>query len=197
MKPVTKAAKVDELIAITPQEIPAGLKRGKAYLAAGQSREAIKYFSCILKVAPGNMETRLWMQKAKQALARPKEAPAAEEEKLHYCVYMMMKVVDYRLCTSDYNCYGCEFDRQMEERVAAGDAEIIEALEGYKSLPGGQRFCRYSLKGNVSFRLCSRVIDCAKCEFNQTMEDAFEQQTNQRREAVHSKEQGWWWGYWG
>jgi hypothetical protein len=85
----------------------------------------------------------------------------------------------------------------MEERVAAGDAEIIEALERYKSLPGKQRFCRYSLKGNVSFRLCSRVIDCAKCEFNQTMEDAFEQQTVQRREAVHVKKQGWWWDYWG
>jgi hypothetical protein len=197
MEPISKAAKVNEFIAITPQEIPACLKRGKAHLAAGQCQEAIKYFSCILKIAPGNMETRVWMQKAKQALTRPEETAAAEEEKPHYCVYMMMKVVDYRLCTSDYNCYGCDFDRQMEERVAAGDAEIIEALERYKSLPGVQRFCRYSLKGNVSFRLCSRVIECSKCEFNQTMERVFQQQTTQRQEAVHTKKEGWWWQYWG
>lgn len=197
MESETKKAKVTEVIAITPKEIPAGLKRGKAYMAAGQYQEAMKYFSCILKIAPGNMETRVWMRKAKQALAHPEETPAAEEEKPNYCVYMMMKVVGYRLCTSDYNCYGCDFDRQMQERVAAGDTEIIEALERYKSLPGGQRFCRYSLKGNVSFRLCSRVIDCAKCEFNQTMENAFEQQTAQRHEAVHAKRQGWWWDYWG
>jgi hypothetical protein len=196
MEPVTKKAKADDLIAITPQEIPAYLKRGKAHLAAGQRQEAVRDFGSILKVAPGNMETRVWMQKAKQALAQPEEAPAAEAAKPNYCVYMMMKVVEYRLCTSDYNCYGCDFDREIQERVAAGDAEIIEALERFKSLPGRQRFCRYSLKGNVSFRLCSRVIECSKCEFNQMMENAFEQQTVQRREAVHVKQQGWWWNYW-
>jgi len=195
MKPVTEKAKVDEFITITPQEIPDYLKRGKAQLAAGQRQEAIRDFGSILKVAPGNMETRVWMQKAKQALAQPEE-PLVEATKPNYCVYMMMKVVTYRLCTCDYNCYGCEFDREIQERVAAGDAEIIEALEGFKSLPGGQRFCRYSLKGQVSFRLCSRVIDCATCEFNQMIENVFEQQTMQRQEALHTKEQGWWWNYW-
>jgi tetratricopeptide (TPR) repeat protein len=197
MKSATKKAKVDELIPITPKEIPAGLKRGKAYLAAGQYQEAIKYFSCILKIAPGNMETRVWMRKAKQALAHPEGAPAAQEEKPHYCVYMMMGVVEHRLCTSDYNCYGCDFDRQMQERAEAGDTEIVEALERYKSLPGGQRFCRYSLKGNVSFRLCSRLIDCSTCEFNQMMENVSEHQLVQRHKALRTKEQGWWWDYWG
>jgi len=197
MKLATKKAKVDEFITITPQEIPAYLKRGKAHLAAGQRREAIRDFGSILEIAQGNMETRVWMQKAKQALARPKEAPLAEAAKPNDCVYMMMKVVDYRLCTSDYNCLGCEFDREMQERAEAGDAEIIEALERFKSLPGGQRFCRYSLKGNVSFRLCSRLIECTTCEFNQMIEDVFQQQLVQRQEALRSKEQGWWWNYWG
>lgn len=196
MKTATKRARVDQVITITPREIPAGLKRGKDHLAAGQYKEAIKYFSCILKIDPANMETRVWMQKAKQALAQPEEATTVEAEKPHYCVYMMMKVVDYRLCTSDYNCYGCEFDREMQERAEAGETEIIEALERYKSLPGNQRFCRYSLKGNVSFRLCSRVIDCATCEFNQMIENVFEHQTIQRQKALRTKEQGWWWDYW-
>ena len=195
MNPVTKKAKVDEFITITPQEIPDYLKRGKAHLAAGQRQEAVRDFGSILKVAPGNMETRVWMQKAKQALAQPEE-PLAEAEKPNYCVYMMMKVVVYRLCTCDYNCYGCDFDREIQERVAAGDAEIIEALESFKNLPGGQRFCRYSLKGQVSFRLCSRLIDCTTCEFNQMMEGVFEHQLVHRQEALSAKKQGWWWNYW-
>jgi hypothetical protein len=196
MKPVAEKTKVDELVAITPQEVPACLKRGKAHLAAGEHREALKYFNCILKIDPGNMETRVWTRKAKEALARPEGAPAAREERPHYCVYMMMKVVTYRLCTRDYNCYGCEFDRQMQERAESGETEIVEALERFKSLPGGQRFCRYSLKGNVSFRLCSRLIDCNTCEFNQMMENVAEHQLIQRHRALRTKEQGWWWDYW-
>ena len=135
------------------------------------------------------------MQKAKQALARPKEA-ATEAEKPSYCVYMMMKVVTYRLCTCDYNCLGCDFDRQMQERAESGETEIVEALERFKSLPGGQRFCRYSLKGNVSFRLCSRLLNCTTCEFNQMIESVLEHQLVHRQKALRRKEQGWWWDYW-
>jgi hypothetical protein len=197
MKPISKGAKVGEFITITPEEIPAHLKRGKAQLAAGHCREALKEFSSILKVAPGNMETRVWMQKARQAMAKPEEAPLAEGEKPEYCVYMAMGIVPYRLCTSDYNCLSCDFEKQMEARIAAGEAEVIEALERYKSLPGKQKFCRYALKGQVSFRLCSRVIDCATCEFNQMIEDASQEQLTQRQEALQNKEQGWWWHYWG
>lgn len=197
LKETKKETKVGEFITITPEEIPAHLKRGKAHLAAGRRREALKEFSSILMVAPGNMETRLWMRKVKEAMAKPEAAPLAEEEQPEYCVYMAMGIVSYRQCTIDYNCLSCEFDRQIEERIAAGEAEIIEAMERYKSLPGKQRFCRYALKGNVSYRLCSRFLQCENCEFNQNMEDAFQQQLMQRQEALCNKEQHWWWHYWG
>jgi hypothetical protein len=197
MKPISERAKADDFITITPEEIPTHLKRGKAYLTAGRRREALKEFKSILKVAPGNIETRVWMQKARQAMTKPAEAPLAEEEKPEHCVYMAMGLVSYRLCTSDYNCLSCEFDRQMQDRIAAGEAELTEALERYKSLPGKQRFCRDALKGNVSYRLCSRVLECGTCEFCQNMEDTLQQQLVQRQEALHSKEQRWWWHYWG
>ena len=195
MKPILEKAKVGEFITITPKEIPAHLRRGKAYLAAGRRREAVKEFGSILKVAPGNMETRGWMQKAREAMNEPAKSTLAEEEKLEYCVYMAMGVVSYRLCTGDYNCLSCEFDRQIEERIATGEAEVIEALERYKSLPANQKFCRYALKGNVSHRLCSRRLQCTTCEFCQIMEDTFQQQLMQRQEALHIKEQRWWWHY--
>jgi hypothetical protein len=188
---------VGQFIAIAPEEIPAHLKRGKAHLAAGRRREAFKEFGSILKVAPGNMETRVWMQKARAAMAKPEEAPLTEGEKPRYCVYMAMGVVSYRLCTSDYNCLSCEFDRQMQERIDGGEAELVEAMERFKSLPGKQRFCRYALKGNISYRLCSRILECTSCEFCQMMEDAFQQQLIQRQEALRSKQQNWWWPYWG
>jgi hypothetical protein len=196
MNPISKKSKVSEFITITPEEIPAHLKRGKACLVAGRREEAVKEFSSILKVAPGNIETRVWMQKAKQAMAKPKESPLAEEEQPEYCVYMLMGIVSYRLCTGDYNCLSCKFDREIEERIDAGEAELIKALERYTSLPGNQRFCRYALKRNISYRLCSRVLQCGSCEFCQNMEDAFQQQLMQRQEALRDKEQSWWWKYW-
>lgn len=189
--------KVGEFITITPKEIPAHLKRGKAYLTASRRREAIQEFSSILKIAPGDIEARIWMQKAREALARTEAVPLTEAEKPKYCVYMAMEMVSYRQCTSDYNCLSCDFDREMQQRLAAGEAELVAAMERYKSLPGNQKFCRYALKGNVSYRLCSRTLQCETCEFNQIMEDAFQQQLMQRQEALSSKEQGWWWPYWG
>ncbi len=100
-------------------------------------------------------------------MAKPKEAPLVEGAKPEYCVYMAMGIVFYRLCTCDYNCLSCEFDQQIQERIAGGEAELIEALERFKSLPGKQRFCRYALKGNISYRLCSRLLECTTCEFCQ------------------------------
>jgi hypothetical protein len=197
MEPEQKDTKSGQFIPIAPEEIPAHLKQGKAYLAAGRRGEALKEFSSILKVAPGDMETRVWMQKARVAMTKPEQAPLVEEEKPGDCVYTAMGVVADRQCTSDYNCLSCEFDQQMQERIARGEAEVIEALERYKSLPGKQKFCRYALKGNVSYRICSRNLNCENCEFNQMMEDAFQQQLIQRQEALSGKQQNWWWPYWG
>jgi hypothetical protein len=197
MEPEKKDTKLGQFIAITPEEVPVHLKQGKAYLAAGRRREALTEFSSILKVAPGDMETRVWLQKTKAAMAKPEQVPLVEEENPGDCVYTAMGVVADRKCTSDYNCLGCDFDRQMRERIEAGEAELVEAIERYKSMPGNQKFCRYALKGNVSYRLCSRNLNCENCEFSQMMEDAFQQQLIHRQEALGSKQQNWWWPYWG
>jgi len=56
----------------------------------------------------------------------------------------------------------------------------------------GQRLCRYALKGDVSYRICSRLFKCATCEFGQMMEDAMQQKLAKlqaRREALLRKEQ--------
>jgi len=192
-----KEGKVEEAIAITEEEIPTHLEQGQTYFKAGRYKEALREFQSILHIAPGHIETRVWVRKAKEELAKPKvevlEGEVAVEEavKVNECLWSKMGVVSYRICTRNYDCPTCEFDQTMQEKIAAGEApELDEALERLKGLPGPQRICRYALKGAVSYRLCTRLFQCAACEFDQLMQDALEQKLaklSALREALHKK----------
>jgi len=107
---LAEEAKVKEVIAIAPEETPVHLKQGKAHFEAGRYQEALSEFESVLKVAPGNIETRVWLRKTGEALATPKvemvteeEAAVAEEVRPKECLWMKMGLVAYRLCTSEYN----------------------------------------------------------------------------------------------
>jgi len=194
-------AKVEEVMAIAREEIPVHLKQGKAHFEAGRYQEALKEFQSILAIAPGSIETRVWLRNTKEALVAPRvevvaegeAAPVAEAVKPKECVWMKMGMVSYRICTNDYDCLTCEFDQEMQEKMASGEApELDAALERFKELPGNQRLCRYALKGDVSYRLCSRAFQCATCEFGQMMDDATQRKLAKlaaRREALLKKEQ--------
>jgi DNA-binding response OmpR family regulator len=188
-------AKVEEVTAIAPEEIPLHLKKGKERFDAGRYGEALREFESILAIAPGNIETRVWIRKTKQALAEPRieGVTGAEEVRPKECLWMKMGLVAYRICTRDYDCLTCEFDQMMQEKMAAGETpELDQALERLRELPGSQRLCRYALKGDVSHRICSRLFQCATCEFGQMMEDALQQKLAKlqaRREALLKKEQ--------
>ncbi len=196
---VVEEAKVEEVIAVAPEEIPVHLKQGKAHFEAGLYQEALKEFKAVIAVAPGNIETRVWIRKTHEALTKPKvegvvEGEAAPAEgKLKECLWMKLGMVAYRICTNDYNCLTCEFDQMMQEKMASGEApEFDAALERFKELPGNQRLCRYALKGDVSYRICTRLFQCATCEFGQMMEDALQQKLAKlaaRRDALLKKEQ--------
>lgn len=195
--PAVEDAKVKEAIAITRDEIPAHLEQGENHFRAGRYEEALREFESILHVAPGNIETRVWIRKAREALATPavaiREGEQAVEEgvKANECIWARMGVVSYRICTHDYDCLACEFDQAMQEKIAAGEgSELGEAAERLTELPGPQRLCRYALKSNVSYRLCTRVFHCATCEFEQLMQDTTERKLaklSARREALQKK----------
>jgi DNA-binding response OmpR family regulator len=193
--PPVGVVKVEETITITPEEIPLHLNQGKAHFDTGHYTEALREFEAILSSAPGNIETRGWIRKTKQAIAEPKTGAAtvAEEAKPKECVWMKMGLVAYRLCTREYDCLTCEFDQVMQEKMAAGEtSELDQALERFRELSGSQRLCRYALKGDVSHRICSRLFQCTICEFGQMMEDALQQKLTKlqaRREALLKKEQ--------
>jgi len=197
--PVVEEAEVEEAIAITEEEIPAHLEQAQTYFQAGRYKEALREFQSILQIAPGHIETRTWVRKAKEELAKPTvevpEGEGAVEEvvKVNECLWSKMGVVSSRICTRNYECLTCEFDQMMQEKITAGEApELDEALEKLKELPGPQRICRYALKGDVSYRLCTRLFQCATCEFGQFMQDALEQKMAKlaaRREALRKKEE--------
>jgi len=106
-------------------------------------------------------------------------------------LWMKLGMVSYRVCTNNYDCLSCEFDQQMQEKMANTEAgEVGTTLKKFEQLPGSERVCRYALKGDVSFRLCSRCFRCATCEFDQVMEDAVQEKLAKlktRREALKKK----------
>jgi tetratricopeptide (TPR) repeat protein len=185
-----------EIIAIAPEEVQNHLEWGKALFKGGHFEEALAEFEAVLRTAPGSIETRVLMRQVKEALARPEAVVAAGAEavaeavKPKECVWMKLGMVSYRLCTRDYDCLTCEFDQAMQEKMAQGTAELDEALEKFKALPGNQRVCRYALRGDVSYRLCTRLFQCTTCEFGQNMEDAIQRKLDKiaaRREALRKK----------
>ncbi len=198
-KGVVEPALAKEVIAIAPEEVQAHFQQGKVLFQAARYEEALEEFEAILKTAPGSIETRVWIRKTKEALTAPEAEVAAEELttptagaiKPKECVWMKLGMVSYRICTNDYDCLTCEFDQMMQEQMAKGETpELDAALERFKELPGNQRVCRYALKGNISYRLCTRLFQCATCEFGQSVEDALQRKLAKlaaRREALLKK----------
>ncbi|MBA7564909.1 MAG: hypothetical protein GH159_02400 [Dehalococcoidia bacterium] len=192
-----KVKEDEELIVVAPKEIQDHLKWGKALFNATHYQEALAEFEAVLRTAPGSIETRIMIRKTKEAIAQPEVEPTAEGEtaveavKPKECVWMKLGMVSHRLCTKNYDCLTCEFDQEMQDKMAKGDAaELDAAMERFKELPGSQRVCRYALKGNISYRLCTRLFQCENCEFGQNMEEAIQHKLaklSARRDALLKK----------
>lgn len=193
---VTEGNGQAEVVAPAPNDIQAHLRIGKARFDEGLYIEALNEFAEIITVAPGNIETRVWIRKVKEAMKTPQTRTndkEAEENKgnAKECLWMKLGMVSYRNCTNSYNCVACDFDQQMQEKMAKGDTEEVElTLRKFEALPGIERICRYALKGDVSFRICTRGFQCATCEFDQEIEDVIQKKLAKlanRRDVMRHK----------
>lgn len=183
---------VAEVVAHAPEGIQARLRRGKAHYEEGLYPEALREFEEVIRMAPGNIEARIWIRRAKEGMVTPQTGTTTEVVgKVKECLWQKLGMISYRVCTNGYDCITCEFDQQMQEKMAKGEAgEVEEALRKFEELPGSERVCRYALKGDVSYRLCSRCFQCGTCEFDQAMEDAVQEKLAKlqtRREALKRK----------
>ena len=190
--PEVAVEEAPEIVTIAAEEVASHLEKGKKLLKQRQFAQALEEFEAVKTAAPGHLEARTWIRKAKVAIAKPEAAELEEETKHKECLWMKMGMVSYRICTRNYDCLGCEFDQMMQEKMAQESPEVTEAMERLKALPGSQRMCRYVLRGDVSRRLCTSLYQCASCEYDQMMQEAMEQKLAKltvRREALHKKEQ--------
>ena len=87
------------------------------------------------------------------------------------CIWAQRGAISYRICTHQHQCQACEFAQAIEEARYFGGAEEVVIPQGFSELPGCQRMCRHALAGRVSYRLCTRLFQCAVCPFEQMLQE--------------------------
>jgi ActR/RegA family two-component response regulator len=98
----------------------------------------------------------------------PVEVPPAEEEVVSPCILYQAGVVKKRMCTFGYQCSsGCSFHAaMMKSEKNATNPKIKPFLDKLNALVGKNQ-CRYTMNGNISFRICPNLYHCEQCEFDQ------------------------------
>jgi glycine cleavage system H lipoate-binding protein len=89
------------------------------------------------------------------------------------CVWSRAGVVKRMKCINAFDCLGCSFDRRVladfeskQSFTAADDPRPVRMRLLMK-----QGKCRHMLSGRVSYSLCSYGYNCAKCPFDQMLEE--------------------------
>lgn len=123
--------KTGELININPKDVPEHLKMGQDNYANAKYNEAVKEFASILNVVPDNIDARIWLKKAQQALDKEKGVtfqkvanPKIKEIKENsgaqrYCLYCFKGDVSNRICSRLFQCKTCEFGQGMVDAQKA------------------------------------------------------------------------------
>jgi hypothetical protein len=116
-----------ELITINPKDVPEHFKIGQDNYNNAKFNDAVIEFSSILNAVPDNMDARIWLRKAQEAIEKEKGLtvqkvanPKIKELKEHpgpqrYCLYCMKGDVSNRVCSRLFQCKTCEFGQGMAD----------------------------------------------------------------------------------
>jgi hypothetical protein len=134
--------KSDELITINPKDVPEHFKIGQDNYNNAKYDDAVIEFSSILNVVSDNIDARIWLRKAQEALekengvtvqkvANPKIKELKENSGAQrYCLYCMKGDVSNRVCSRLFQCKTCEFGQGMQDiqkaKLAAKRSESIQ-----------------------------------------------------------------------
>lgn len=101
----------------------------------------------------------------------PVEEPKVEEELPTPCIWTQAGIVKKHMCTRGYECNrGCDFfTAMMKQEKFRNDPRIKPYLDKLYSRLGKNQ-CIYTMSGEISFRVCTRLFNCASCEFNQMVQ---------------------------
>ncbi|MEJ2039240.1 MAG: glycine cleavage system protein H [Desulfosarcinaceae bacterium] len=91
------------------------------------------------------------------------------------CVWSRAGVVKPMLCINTFDCLGCSFDRKVQADFEACVRESSPAVDDPRTVRLrmliNQRKCRHMLSGRVDYKLCGHGYDCARCPYDQMIED--------------------------
>jgi len=107
----------------------------------------------------------------------PVKVPPVEEEVVSPCIWYQAEVVKKRMCTLGYQCSsGCVFHAaMMKKEKNRSNPKIKPFLDKLNALVGKNQ-CRYTMSGDISFRICPNLYHCENCEFHQICQDGVDRQ---------------------
>ncbi len=92
------------------------------------------------------------------------------------CVWSRAGVVKPIACINAFDCLGCAFDQKVqagfEKKKAARPSGPKDPRPVRMHMLMNQRKCRHMLSGRVTYKLCGHGYDCARCPYDQMLEDA-------------------------
>jgi len=94
----------------------------------------------------------------------------------YQCVWSQAGVTQPRKCHRAFDCMGCEFDAKVQQRIAQSialrhDGRSESWRRTLDRRPIESRKCRHMLTGQVALKYCANNFDCARCEYDQVLDD--------------------------
>jgi len=101
----------------------------------------------------------------------PIEEPEVVEELTTPCIWAQAGIAKDRQCPRGYECHrGCDFhEAMMKQEKFRNDPRIKPYLDKLYSLLGNNQ-CVYTMCGELSFRTCTRLFNCSRCELDQMIQ---------------------------
>ncbi|MHC4691925.1 MAG: sigma-54-dependent transcriptional regulator [Planctomycetota bacterium] len=117
----------------------------------------------------------------------PVKVSPVEEVEVSPCIWYQAGVIKKRMCPVGYRCSSeCVFHAaMMKNEKYRSDPKIKPYLDKINSLTGKNQ-CRYTMSGDISFRVCPNLYHCEQCEFHLICQDEVDRQLDikaARREA--------------
>jgi glycine cleavage system H lipoate-binding protein len=110
----------------------------------------------------------------KEEFMPPQTQDTGASEEIKPCIWMKAGVIQYRMCTQNYDCRNCEFDKSLTEQESSGSSMVVQAIAKLRQLPASERKCRYMLTGDFSYKICPNNYECWHCTVDQYIQDTMD-----------------------
>lgn len=111
---------------------------------------------------------------AKEETMTPRIETTGASEELKPCIWMKAGVIEYRMCTQNYDCKNCDFDKSLTEQEGSGSSMVVQAIAKLRQLRASERKCRYMLTGDFSYKICPNNYECWHCTVDQYIQDTMD-----------------------